>query len=58
MVSPGMLAALSNIKIPMAVLVGLVVFKEESGDLTRLIVGSATMIVAIALAQERAKETV
>lgn len=55
-VSPVMLAAMSNLKVPLAVVVGLAVFGEDPGDLTRLIVGSITMIVAIALAQERAKD--
>lgn len=48
----GMLAAMNNAKIPLAVLVSLAVF-AESADVPRLVIGGAVMLAAVLLARRR-----
>ena len=49
-VNPGTLAAMNNVKIPLAILVSLLIFREEI-DLGRFIAGAVIIIGAIALSQ-------
>mgnify|MGYP001544789928 CR=1 FL=1 len=51
-VSAGTLAVLNNLKIPLAVAVSLVVFRE-SADLPRLLVGAAIMAFAVWIAERK-----
>ena len=54
-VSTGILAVMSNIKVPMAVAVSLLFFKECAGSWARLFFGAAIMALAVYLAQKRAR---
>jgi drug/metabolite transporter (DMT)-like permease len=54
-VRTGILAVMSNIKVPMAVTVSLLVFGECSGSWPRLLAGASIMVLAVYLAQKRAK---
>jgi drug/metabolite transporter (DMT)-like permease len=53
-VSTGILAVMSNIKVPMAVAVSLIFFKECAGSWVRLLLGAAVMALAVYLAHKRA----
>ncbi len=52
-VSTGMLAAVSNLKVPMAVVVSILLFGEKAGHWPSLIVGSAVMLLGVVLAGGR-----
>lgn len=53
-VSAGMLAVFNNVKIPLAIAVSLIFFKERT-DLLRLALGGAIIILALALNSSRGK---
>jgi drug/metabolite transporter (DMT)-like permease len=54
-VSTGVVAVLSNIKVPMAVAICLFFFDENPGAWERLAAGAALMVIAVALVQHRAR---
>jgi drug/metabolite transporter (DMT)-like permease len=54
-VSTGLLAVMSNLKVPMAVAVSLTLFGEGAGNGPRLAAGAALMVAAVYLAQKRAR---
>jgi drug/metabolite transporter (DMT)-like permease len=51
-VSAGMLAVFNNVKIPLAILVSLVFFRERT-DLLRLALGGTLILTALALVSRR-----
>jgi len=51
-VTAGTLAAMNNAKIPLAVIVSIVVFRE-SADLPRLFIGGALMMLAVGIAEKK-----
>ncbi|MBN1403251.1 MAG: EamA family transporter [Opitutales bacterium] len=53
-VSTGILAALSNIKVPLAVFVSIALFGENAGHWPSLIVGSVVMLAGILIARKKA----
>jgi drug/metabolite transporter (DMT)-like permease len=55
-VSTGTLAALSNLKVPMAVVASLVIFGERAGSWMRLMIGAFIMVIAVAIVHNRAKK--
>jgi drug/metabolite transporter (DMT)-like permease len=55
-VCTGVLAVLSNIKVPMAVAVSLFLFGEQAGAWMRLLIGAAIMITAVSIVQHRARK--
>lgn len=55
-VCTGVLAVLSNIKVPMAVFVSLILFGEDPGAWQRLLIGAVIMMAAVAIVQHRAKK--
>jgi len=52
LVNAGTLAAMNNIKIPLAVLATIILFHEQA-DLVRLLVGGGVMLLAVWLAERR-----
>ena len=56
-VNAGVLAAMNNAKVPLAVAVSLVVFREKA-DLTRLIEGLGLLILAVWLAERKSRPAV
>lgn len=57
-VSTGIVAVLSNLKIPMAVAICLLFFGENAGAWPRLVAGAAIMVIAVAFVQHRARKMV
>lgn len=55
-VCTGVLAVMSNLKVPMAVAVCLILFGEQPGAWTRLLIGAAIMITAVGIVQKRARK--
>jgi drug/metabolite transporter (DMT)-like permease len=54
-VQTGILAVLSNVKVPMAVAVSLLLFGESAGDWRKLLSGTVLMVAAVVIAQRRAE---
>ena len=54
-VSTGILAVMSNIKVPLAIAVSMFLFSENAGDWYRLLAGVVLMAAAVLLAQKHAR---